>query len=185
MQFINLAEWADTPLVIQIHAVTAVFGLIVGALVFLRPKGTPLHRWMGRAFAIALVVVLGTSMFIHEIRLWGIWSPIHLLTLMTTCSLVISIRAVRQGDVARHAKWMRSIFVLGFVVAGSFTLLPGRLLHEVLLERALYRLAGGDVALANLIGASIPVIVCLCVAVLLWRGARFRPQPQAGPIEEA
>jgi uncharacterized membrane protein len=40
------------------------------------PKGTATHRVAGRTWVVLMSAVALTSFFIHEIRLWGSWSPI-------------------------------------------------------------------------------------------------------------
>ena len=43
------------------------------------PKGTLPHRTVGWAWALLMILVAGSSLFVHTIRTWGPWSPIHLL----------------------------------------------------------------------------------------------------------
>lgn len=117
---------------IQIHAVLAILAFFVGLLQFAAPKGTPLHRALGWVWVLAMAVVALSSLVIHEIRLWGAWSPIHLLSIWVLVMLVVAIHAARQGAIGRHRKTMRGLFVGALVIAGLFTLMPGRIMHAVL-----------------------------------------------------
>src|SRR3546814_4009818 len=76
--------------VIQIHTWAAIAGLLLGIAVLWRRKGTPAHRWSGRIWLIIMLVTVGSSFFIHELRTWGPWSPIHVLSVVT---LILMLRA--------------------------------------------------------------------------------------------
>ena len=45
--------------------------------------------------------------------------------------LQLAIWRIRRGDIRRHARVMTGIFIGGLIIAGGFTLMPGRLMHEV------------------------------------------------------
>ena len=118
---------------IQFHAfaATAAFGL--GLVQLAAPKGTLPHRTIGWIW-VALMVVVGVSaFFIHQIRLWGPWSPIHLLAIFTLIALPIAVWHAHSHAVNKHRNRMVAIFVGALVVAGVFTLLPGRIMHAVAL----------------------------------------------------
>ena len=69
----TLAPLLDAPAVIQFHAAFAFAAIGLGAVQFLSPKGTLPHRTVGWAWAILMMLVAGTSLFIHTIRMWGPW----------------------------------------------------------------------------------------------------------------
>ncbi|TCL00585.1 putative membrane protein [Shimia isoporae] len=123
--------WAEA-LPIPYHAVMALAALALGVVQLIAVKGTRAHRFMGYIWAVLMLGTSLTAVFIHEIRLWGLYSPIHLLIPVTLASLYLGIRAARQGDMRRHRSIMRSLFLLALVVTGGFTLLPGRAMHAVL-----------------------------------------------------
>ena len=72
------------------------------------------------------------SFWIHQIRLLGPWSPIHLLSIFTPIMLVVGVLAARGHNVRRHKITMISIFAGALLVAGLFTLVPGRIMHTVI-----------------------------------------------------
>ena len=110
----------------------ALAALGLGAAQLLSPKGTTLHRALGYLWVTLMAGVALSSFFIHEIRLVGLFSPIHLLSIFTLFSLGWAIYAARQGDVVRHRIIMLSLFFFALVVTGAFTLLPGRIMNAVL-----------------------------------------------------
>ena len=127
----SLAPLLDAAPVIPLHALAAMAAFALGIVQFAAPKGTLPHRTIGWIWVGLMVVVAGSSFWIHEIRLLGPWSPIHLLSIMVLVLLPVAVVAARRHNVSRHRKTMIGIFTGGLVVAGLFTLLPGRIMHAV------------------------------------------------------
>lgn len=120
------------PVPIPGHAFAAMAALVVGSVQLAAPKGTNLHRWTGRVWVALMAGVAISGFFIHELRLIGPFSPIHLLSVYVLISLFRAIRAVRQGDIAGHRRIMMSVYLFGLILAGVFTFLPGRAMNTVL-----------------------------------------------------
>jgi len=78
-----------------------------------------------------MVAVSGTSFWIHELRLWGPWSPIHLLSIFTLATLPLGVLYAKRHRVANHRKVMIAIFTGALVIAGLFTFVPGRIMYAV------------------------------------------------------
>ena len=78
-----------------------------------------------------MAAVAASSFWIHEIRLFGPLSPIHLLSIFTLIMLVLAVLHARRHNVSGHRKAMMSIFFGALVIAGLFTFLPGRIMHAV------------------------------------------------------
>jgi uncharacterized membrane protein len=121
---------AETP--IPLHALVAILAIVLGGLQMALPKGGARHRAVGGVFMVAMAVVALSAVWIHEIRLWGRWSPIHLLIPVTVFGLWDGWRAARAGNIAAHRRAMIALYVAALVVTGAFTLLPGRTMHTVL-----------------------------------------------------
>ena len=116
---------------IQIHAFAAMSAFVLGIVQFTAPKGTIPHRAVGWLWVAIMAVVSVTAFFIHEIRLWGPFSPIHLLAIYTLIALPLAVRHARRHAVQHHSRAMIGIFTGGLIIAGLFTLLPGRLMNAV------------------------------------------------------
>lgn len=114
------------------HALMAIVALPIGAAQLVLPKGSLLHRVVGYIWVILMAGTAISAMFIHEIRMWGLFSPIHLLIPVTLVSLILAIRAARLGNIKRHQTIMVLLFISALVVTGLFTLMPGRAMHAVL-----------------------------------------------------
>ena len=61
------------------------------------------------------------------------FSPIHLLSILVIVQLTRAVYFARTGDIARHRGIMKGVFWGGLVIAGGFTLFPGRLMFQVFL----------------------------------------------------
>lgn len=119
------------PVLIQLHAVLAATAIILGGVQLAMPKGTQTHRLLGRIWVACMAIVALSSFFIHEIRMFGLFSPIHLLSALTLIALWQAIRLARRGDIIRHKKAMIRLYVLALLITGAFTLLPGRLMYRL------------------------------------------------------
>ena len=76
---------------IQFHAFAAIGAFILGTVQLAAPKGTVPHRLVGAVWVLLMVVVCIGAFFIHELRIWGPWSPIHLLAIATLVMLPIAV----------------------------------------------------------------------------------------------
>lgn len=127
----NLSPLLIAAPVVQIHAFAAMTAFGLGAVQLAAPKGTLPHRTIGWIWVVLLLVISASSFFIHGIRLWGEWSPIHILSVVTPLMLLLGVLAARRHSVRTHRITMVSIFAGALVLAGIFTLVPGRIMHAV------------------------------------------------------
>ncbi len=128
----NLDAFFDAPLVIQVHAGAAIAAFALAIAQFVGPKGSGAHRVMGWSFVVLMVIAASSAMFIQQVRP-GQFSLIHLLVPFTLYTLLTSVAQARRGQVRKHRNDMIALFVGALVIAGALTLLPGRLMHAVLL----------------------------------------------------
>ena len=118
---------------IPLHAIMAMIAIILGGIQLSMKKGGLIHKLLGRIWVGIMMFVAITSFFIHEIKLWGVYSPIHLLSLLTIFTLGVGIYYVRVGNVKRHKQVMIATYFFALIVAGFFTLYPGRIMHQILI----------------------------------------------------
>ena len=116
---------------IPLHAVAAMAAIILGGVQFYMKKGGILHKLIGRTWIGLMVVVSVSSFFIHKIELWGAYSPIHLLSVWTIFSLGLAIYYVRVGNIKRHKQVMIALYGFALLLTGLFTLMPGRVMHQI------------------------------------------------------
>jgi len=125
-------------LLIFTHIVFALTAVPVGVYIFLTKKGTARHKLAGR-FWVALLIIVSLSAIPIQTINPGQYSLIHLLIPYTISSLIYSIWSIRKFKKTRLYKYryahmysMIGVYVGALLIAGAFTLLPGRFLHGVL-----------------------------------------------------
>jgi len=118
--------------VVTLHALMAMAALPLGALQLAMAKGTMRHRLVGFAWIGLMAGISISSFFIHDFRVIGPFSPIHLLSILVLWTLAQALLAVRAGDIKAHRRNMTQLYVLALIVTGGFTLWPGRVMHQVL-----------------------------------------------------
>ena len=116
---------------IRLHAFAAMAAFILGAVQLGAPKGTIPHRTIGWVWVVLMLAVSVSAFWIHTIRLWGPWSPIHLLAIFTLVMLPVAVLHARRHRVRQHRIAMLSLFFGALVIAGLFTLFPGRIMSTV------------------------------------------------------
>src|SRR5262249_46510923 len=109
----------------------ALAALGLGAVQLAAPKGTLPHRTFGWIWVLLMVTVAASSFWIHELRLRDPWSPIRLLAIFTLAMRPLAALPARRHRVGGHRNAMIAIFAGALVVAGLFTLAPGRIMHAV------------------------------------------------------
>jgi uncharacterized membrane protein len=127
----SLAPLLDAAPAIPLHAFAAMAAFGLGLVQFAAPKGTLPHRIIGWIWVGLMAMVAISSFWIHQIRLLGPWSPIHLLSIFTLIVLPLGVWRAHHHDIANHRRIMIFIFAGALVIAGLFTLVPGRIMHSV------------------------------------------------------
>src|SRR5258707_5164857 len=128
----SLAPLLDAAPAIPLHALAAMTAFVLGAVQLAAPKGTLPHRALGWVWVSLMAAVAVSSFWIHQIRLIGPWSPIHLLSIFTLVVLPLGLWMAHRHRVADHRRIMILIFSGALVIAGLFTFVPGRIMHTVL-----------------------------------------------------
>ncbi|MBI5319694.1 DUF2306 domain-containing protein [Bradyrhizobium sp.] len=127
----SLKPLLDAAPAIPVHAFAAMAAFGLGVVQLAAPKGTLPHRTLGWIWVALMAVVAISSLWIHEIRLVGPWSPIHLLSIWVPAMLVVAVMAARRHNVRRHKITMLWLFGGALIIAGLFTFMPGRIMHTV------------------------------------------------------
>ncbi|WP_415797516.1 DUF2306 domain-containing protein [Comamonas aquatilis] len=129
-----------TPL-IAIHAFCAIGATAIGPVaLWARRNGSEarprMHRAAGYAFVTLMLGAALSALFIRDWRLPNLWgyTPIHLLIPITLVSLALSFWHLAHHRVEQHRRIMRKLYFGACVTAGLFTLLPGRLLGDLLVQ---------------------------------------------------
>ena len=128
----TLAPLLDASPVIQTHAAAALVALVLGPLVLFRRRRDRLHKAGGYIWIVAMAVAAVSSFWIHTLPMIGPFGPIHLLSVLTLVALTVGLRAAVTRRIEAHRCTMQALYFWSLGVAGTFTLLPGRIMHRVL-----------------------------------------------------
>ena len=123
---------------IAVHMTAAISATVIGPFAMWarlgmtkRPK---LHRAFGYAWVTLMILTAVSAIFIRSglgFNVYG-FSPIHLLIPLTLGSLFFAFRSLSRGNIAAHKKSMISLYIQACLIAGFFTLVPGRFLGDLL-----------------------------------------------------
>ena len=123
---------------IFLHAIFAILAIPLGLVIFLNKKGTSNHKLLGWIWIVLLVIVSISAIFIQTLNS-GQYSLIHLLIPFTLVSLIYAIWSIRMFKETKkinyrysHRYTMIGLYLGALLVAGTFTLMPGRMIHSLL-----------------------------------------------------
>lgn len=125
----TLAPFFAAPLLVQAHALAALGAFGVGLAQFVGPKGRTTHRLLGWLWVGLMTVVAVSALGITGPG--GRYSWIHLMVPLVAAMLPIAVLAARRHRVESHRNAMLGLFLGALVVTGLFTLLPGRLMGQL------------------------------------------------------
>lgn len=121
------------------HLVTAFGALVIGGVVLARRKGTTHHKALGWVWVVLMGSTAVASAFIRDYGMPNVAgiTPIHLFTVLTAVNLPRGIAYIRRGNLDGHRRTMKRLYLGACVLAGIFTLLPGRFLGRLLWKHVL------------------------------------------------
>jgi uncharacterized membrane protein len=113
-----------------VHAVLGLGAVLLGLLVLAMPKGTRLHRSIGRAYAAAMLLLNGTGLMIYDLS--GVFGPFHIAALISLATIAgglvpAFLQRPREHWVAMHGTFMAWSFVglLAALISEIATRVPG------------------------------------------------------------
>lgn len=121
---------------VPLHAFAAMAAFLLGIIQFAAPKGTVPHRTLGWVWAALMAGVALSSFWIHTICQLHGFSVIHLLSVLVLILLPLGLMRARRHQVKAHARSMKGLFLGALLIAGVFTLMPGRIMHSVVFGTA-------------------------------------------------
>jgi uncharacterized membrane protein len=113
---------ALTPAV-AVHAAAALAALGGGAALLAMRKGSPAHRLLGRAWAVAMLAVALSAFFIGSGFSW-----LHGLAIVALAALAGAVHYARTRNLRAHRQAVLGLYFGAIVVPGLFALLPQRIL---------------------------------------------------------
>ena len=154
----TLAPLFNADLVVQIHFLSALVALAMGAVIFQLRKGNWWHRMLGRAWVVFMAVAILSSFFITGFEVIGPFSPIHIFSVLGSIGLIQGVVFAVTGQIGAHRRIMRELYFGALIVAGTLAFLPGRVLSEMVFgahAQLGFALVAGGVGAAFLLRAHI------------------------------
>ncbi|MDB9734560.1 DUF2306 domain-containing protein [Porticoccaceae bacterium] len=116
-----------------LHLGTLAPAFVIGTYLLVRRKGTPTHRLLGKIYMGSMLFTAIVTLFMEAIvgpQFLNHFGYIHLLSLFVIYTVPTAYTAIRAGNIAVHRRKMIGLYVGALLVAGGFTLTPGRLMHS-------------------------------------------------------
>lgn len=120
---------------VQVLAATVIPAFFLGTWqIFLSRRGWPLHRAVGYVYLVLMAITAIAALFIHEINPNGPFgfSPIHLFVPLTLLGIAGALYSARHHRIVEHTRAMIGTYIGALLIAGTFALLPGRIMHAVI-----------------------------------------------------
>lgn len=128
---------APLPPAVAIHLASALCALVLGPLALWARRGRfphpRLHRAFGYAWVAMMLMAAVSALWIHGGSMPNVagYGPIHLLVPVVFVSLFGAFWFLQRGNVGAHRRTMQGLYFGACIVAGVFTLLPGRFLGQL------------------------------------------------------
>lgn len=115
-----------------LHLGSLVPAFVIGSYLLLNRKGTPAHKFLGKIYMGLMLFTAFITLFMEALvgpKFLNHFGFIHLLSLFVLYTVPTAYRAIRVGNIKLHKRKMVGLYVGALLVAGAFTLSPGRLIH--------------------------------------------------------
>lgn len=114
------------------HLATVIPAFFIGSYLMLNRKGTANHKALGKVYMALMLLTAFITLFMSaEVgpAFLGHFGYIHLFSAMVLFCIPMAYKGARSGNMRQHRGNMIGVYVGGLLIAGSFALMPGRLLH--------------------------------------------------------
>ena len=126
----NLDVFFSASPAIVIHTLFALVALGLGTAMFIRKKGTPSHKLIGKTFVLFMAVTAFSALFIKGLN-GDQFSFIHLFVPLSFYAIWELFYYVRKGNIKKHEKAVKGLFFGALLIPGFLSFLPGRLMWRV------------------------------------------------------
>lgn len=125
----DMQAFLNAPLHIQVHALAALGALALGLSLYTVARGKSAHRAIGLSMAVLLATTITTAFFIRTDD--GAMSWIHGFIPLTAMGLFGIAMGVAGKNWKQHRNAGRGLVFGALLIPAVFTLVPGRLMHQV------------------------------------------------------
>lgn len=130
-----LGQTPDLPhlqnIAVAVHVTTVLPCVPLGLYLLLAPKGTALHRQLGKLWVALMVVTATATLFIYN---GTHFSWIHIFVPVTYRAAWLIVAKARRGDIRGHRNEIVGLFLGALMIPGVWAFLgEGRLMNVMLL----------------------------------------------------
>lgn len=118
-----------------VHLFTVVPCVFIGGTLLFTRKGTSFHKIAGRIYMLLMLFTAVITLFMPALvgpRVLNHFGWIHLFSFLTIYTVPTAYIAIKKGNVRVHKRKMIILYFGALIIAGGFTLVPGRYLHTLL-----------------------------------------------------
>ena len=122
---------SELPLVYA-HLATVLPSFVIGTYMMVSRKGSPVHRALGKIYMLLMFTTAIITLFLPAQlgpTILGHFGFIHIFSVVVLALVPRAYFNAKNHNVRRHAQAMIGVYVGGILVAGSFALVPGRMIH--------------------------------------------------------
>ena len=114
-------------LAVVFHVTTVIPCVPLGLYLLIAPKGTTMHKQLGKLWVALMVITATSTLFIHD----GMaLSWIHIFVPVTYRAAWLIISKARKGDIKGHRNEIVGLYLGALMIPGVVAfLLPGRLMN--------------------------------------------------------
>lgn len=117
------------------HLFTVLPCVPLGAYLLIAQKGDTLHRTLGKFYMVLMMVTATITLFMPALvgpQFLSHFGWIHLFSLLTFWTVPTALIAAKKHQIKKHQRKMFLLYFGALIIAGGFTLVPGRYLHGLL-----------------------------------------------------
>lgn len=127
----SFTAFTEASLIIQIHVLAALAAAVIGPLALLRKRKDRIHKVAGYFWIAVMAITALTSFFIWQIRVVALFSPIHILSIITVVGLFQAVYRIKQRDIVGHKRVLWRLYYQAIGLAGLFAFLPNRMMNDL------------------------------------------------------
>lgn len=115
---------------VVIHVTTVLPCVPLGLYLLIAPKGTAMHKQLGKLWVALMVITATATLFIYN---GTHFTWIHIFVPITYRAAWLLVAKARRGDIVGHRKEIVGLFLGALMIPGIFAFaLPGRLMNVML-----------------------------------------------------
>lgn len=118
-----------------LHLYTVLPCVVLGAINFMLKKRSPYHKYVGSSYMVLMLFTAFITLFMPAMvgsKIFNHFGWIHSFSVLTIYSVPTAYIAIKKGNIKKHKRKLIGLYIGAILIAGAFTLMPGRYLHNIL-----------------------------------------------------